>query len=52
MTELEAELRQTRSERDELRVRVAKLEGETEVLRAMLLRKVTSKVSKEGRRVT
>ncbi len=36
MSELEAELRETRRERDQLKLRVAKLEGETEVLREML----------------
>ena len=36
MGALVAELRETRSNRDALKVRVAKLEGETEVLRKML----------------
>lgn len=36
MSGLEAELRNTRSERDVLKVRVAKLEGETDVLREMV----------------
>jgi len=36
LSTLEAELLAVKSERDELRVRVARLEGETEILRAMV----------------
>ncbi|KAK9430379.1 hypothetical protein V1505DRAFT_386062 [Lipomyces doorenjongii] len=36
MKDLEDELRDVRRERDELRIRVSKLEGETEVLKSLL----------------
>ena len=36
MNELEAELEKVKRERDELKMRVSKLEGETEALRALL----------------
>lgn len=36
MSSLEAELKQVKAERDELKVRNARLEGEVETLRALL----------------
>ncbi len=36
MSGLESELKEVKSERDDLKVRCAKLEGEVEVLRALL----------------
>jgi cell division protein FtsB len=36
MNELEAELEKVKQERDELKMRVSKLEGETEALRGLL----------------
>jgi hypothetical protein len=36
MNELEAALKETQLERDELKVRVARLEGEAEILRQLL----------------
>lgn len=36
MNELEAELEKVKRERDELKMRVSKLEGETEALRGLL----------------
>jgi len=38
MSDLEATLKETQSERDDLKVRVARLEGELEVLRALVRR--------------
>lgn len=39
MKSLEAELESVRRERDELKLRVSKLEGETEALKTLLSRK-------------
>lgn len=39
LSELEAELKETRLERDALKVRLAKLEGETEILRQLVQKK-------------
>jgi hypothetical protein len=38
MNDLETELKNTQSERDELKVRVARLEGELEALKGLLKR--------------
>jgi hypothetical protein len=36
MSELEGQLKETRSERDDLKIRCARLEGEVEILRKLL----------------
>jgi hypothetical protein len=38
MSDLETELKSTKDERDELKVRVARLEGELEAMKALLQR--------------